>query len=198
MKMIVGLGNPGRKYQNTPHNIGFEVIDEFAARNSLTWKTSKRVEAEVAEGSVAGVSCLLLKPTTFMNLSGNAVHPLIWGKNIPIETDLLVLSDDVDLPLGRLRMRPTGSAGGHRGLESIIQRLGSKNFARLRCGVAPDKELDPHLVSRREVDLADFVLAHWPPSCRERLQSMTLRAVDACENWLTRPLADVMKDVNTN
>lgn len=196
-KMIVGLGNPGRRYQNTPHNIGFDVADELAARHGFRWTAARRVEAEMAEGRIADTNCLLLKPSTFMNLSGDAIAPFVWGDKIPFETHVLILVDDVDIPLGRLRLRATGTSGGHRGLDSIIQRMSTKNFARLRCGVGPDKQEDPDFYNRRDRDLADYVLARWPAGLRDKVSTMTLNAANAVETWLEKPMADAMKEVNS-
>ena len=155
MRLIAGLGNPGRRYEGTPHNIGFEIVEELAARNGLKWTQARLVDAQFADGRIAGTECMLLKPTTFMNASGEAVAPLVRGEGLDIARDLLIIVDDAALPLGRLRIRPHGSSGGHRGLDSLIASLQSSQFARLRCGAgAPGEE---------EIeDLAAHVLAKWP------------------------------------
>jgi PTH1 family peptidyl-tRNA hydrolase len=178
MRLIVGLGNPGRRYEATPHNIGFEVLDELAARHGLRWLASRKVEAEYAEGAVCGVACTLLKPTTYMNLSGRAVAPMLRRDGIDPATRLLVVVDDVALRLGRLRLRPNGSSGGHRGLDSLIACLGGPGFARLRCGVGPEAEDEIE-------DLAAYVLAKWSKSEREPVAQMRSRAADVVEEWLT-------------
>ncbi len=177
MRLIVGLGNPGRRYEATPHNVGFEVLDEVAARHGLRWQPSRKVEAEYAEGAIRGVACTLLKPTTYMNLSGRAVAPMLRRDGIDPATRLLVVVDDVALRVGRLRLRPGGSSGGHRGLDSLVACLGGPGFPRLRCGVGPgaDFEID---------DLAAYVLAKWPRAEREAVEQMRSRAADVVEEWL--------------
>jgi PTH1 family peptidyl-tRNA hydrolase len=178
MRLIVGLGNPGRRYEATPHNVGFEVLDELAARHGLRWQASRKVEAEYAEGRIAGVACTLLKPTTYMNLSGRAVAPMLRRDGIDPATHLLVVVDDVALRLGRLRLRPNGSSGGHRGLDSLIASLGGSGFVRLRCGVGPETDSEIE-------DLAAYVLAKWSKSEREPVARMRTRAADIVEEWLT-------------
>jgi PTH1 family peptidyl-tRNA hydrolase len=133
MKIIVGLGNPGRRYEATPHNLGFQVVDELARRWSLSFREVRQARAEVAEGMLAGKPALLVKPQTFMNLSGESVSVLTRQRELG-QDDLLVITDDVALPIGRLRIRPRGSHGGHNGLRSIVERVGHEDFARLRVG----------------------------------------------------------------
>lgn len=186
MMLIVGLGNPGRRYGNTPHNIGFDVVDELANRCGLKWLKSRRVDAEVAEGEIASKLCLLVKPTTYMNTSGNAVAPLVRGKYLDASKQLLTIVDDIALPLGRLRIKATGSSGGHRGLDSLIERLGTRSFPRLRCGVGPGP------ATGIEGDLADFVLAKWHRRDKGAVDTMCLRAADAVEDWLSEDLDAVM------
>lgn len=133
MKLIVGLGNPEKKYDGTRHNVGFIVVDELAKELGAEFtKTIKK--AVVAQGVYKGEKILIAKPQTYMNLSGESVRPLLDYYNIPI-SDLLVIVDDVYLEVGRLRIRSTGSDGGHNGLKNIIQHLGTKDFSRLRVGV---------------------------------------------------------------
>lgn len=133
MKLIVGLGNPGREYAATRHNIGFMVIDRLARRLGLAVE-KKKFKALFGQGQINSEKVLLAKPQTYMNLSGQAVAPLLrWHKLGP--ADLLVVYDDMDLPPGKLRIRPEGGAGGHKGMESIIMALGTEGFPRLRIGV---------------------------------------------------------------
>src|SRR4026209_1625377 len=133
MKRVVGLGNPGRRYDGTRHNIGFDVLDALARRHGLEWETAPRgIEALVARWRTADT--VIAKPLTFMNLSGAAVVALLQFYKIE-PVDLLVVVDDVNIDLARLRSRPSGSAGGHNGLKSVIGSLGSEQFARLRIGV---------------------------------------------------------------
>lgn len=187
MKLIVGLGNPGRRYRSTPHNTGYHVVDELAARYKLSWRQARKLDAEFAEGNIRQIDCMLLKPTTYMNLSGEAVAPLVRGERLKVQEDLLVVYDDVALPFGRLRIRADGSSGGHRGMESIIAHLKTQQFARLRCGVGPGEQVD---------DLARYVLASWPKSLRDEVEAMMSRAADAVETWLTNDLTTAMNLFN--
>ncbi len=133
MKVLVGLGNPGEEYASTPHNLGFMAIDALAHELQAEWKTEKKFKAHVAKALRKGETLWLLKPQTYMNLSGETVGPFLkyYGASA---ADLIVFSDDCDLPPGRLRVRPSGSAGGHNGLKSIIAHVGTEAFARIRLG----------------------------------------------------------------
>ncbi len=183
MKLIVGLGNPGGKYRGTRHNIGFAVVDELARRRSVEFDSSP-VEALVAK--VRGVEPVLLaKPLTFMNASGEAVGALTrYFKLEP--ADLMVVVDEVQLPLGKLRARARGSAGGHNGLKSLIAHLGEE-FARLRVGVGRGE-------MRR--DLADHVLARFDADEAAEVERMTTRAADASEMFITSGIEAVMNAYN--
>ncbi|MFW6286597.1 MAG: aminoacyl-tRNA hydrolase [Candidatus Sumerlaeota bacterium] len=189
MRLIAGLGNPGRRYRNTPHNIGFEVVNLLAERHAMKWRQARKIDAEFTDGQIAGVHVALLKPTTYMNSSGNAVAPLVRGEYLKIDRDLLVVYDDVELPAGRLRLRPSGSSAGHNGMRSVIERLGTRDFARLRCGVGPEDRESIH-------DLAEYVLARWPRSMLDEVSDMASRAADAAEDWLHMPINEVMSRTN--
>src|SRR4249920_1121264 len=171
MKLIVGLGNPGREYEMTRHNLGFMLIDRLHARAGGRRFRSES-SAKVAEVELAAQRVLLVKPQTYMNLSGEAVRPLLDRYSEGKPANLLVASDDVALPFGMIRVRARGSAGGQKGLKSIIERLGTGEFARVRMGVKPD-----HPVS----DLASFVLSKIPKRDREALEDVLDRAADAAE-----------------
>jgi PTH1 family peptidyl-tRNA hydrolase len=191
VKLIVGLGNPGRRYAGTRHNIGFDVLDLLVGRHRIEWEAAPRgIEALAGRGDVvaSGVSqkVLFAKPLTFMNLSGHAVLGLLqFFKIEPI--DLLVVVDDVNLELGRLRARSTGSAGGHNGLKSIIETLGSEEFARLRIGVGRGD-------ARR--DLADHVTAKFDPEERTNVAEAAGRAADAVELFIAEGIASMMNRFN--
>lgn len=147
MKIIVGLGNPGSKYTNTKHNIGFIVLDEIAKEKSVSFSKGK-CEAEISEFNHFGEKILLVKPQTFMNESGRSVRPLMNYYNIG-EEDLLVIYDDLDLPVGKIRLRQKGSAGGHNGIKSLIQHLGTKEFNRIKIGIdrpQPGKDVVSHVL----------------------------------------------------
>jgi PTH1 family peptidyl-tRNA hydrolase len=183
MKLVVGLGNPGRRYAGTRHNIGYDVLDLLAGRHRLDWESAP-ADAIMAKWRAAGA--LLAKPLTFMNLSGHAVGDLLRFFKVDL-ADLLVVVDDVNLELGRLRARQAGSAGGHNGLKSLIQLLGTDDFARVRIGVGRGD-------ARR--DLGDHVLATFDPSEREVVAETLSRAADAVELFITEGIGPVMNRYN--
>ncbi len=188
MKLIVGLGNPGAKYRGTRHNVGFAVADELARRAAVDFESAP---AEALMAKWRERDTLVAKPLTFMNLSGQAVGELVRYFKIDV-ADLLVIVDEVQLPLGKLRARTRGSAGGHNGLKSIIAHLGD-GFSRLRVGVgrgpaAPDGQ------ARR--DLADHVLATFDNDEAAEAERMTLRAADAAETFIISGIAAVMNAYN--
>lgn len=189
MKIIVGLGNPGAKYRGTRHNIGFAVLDELASRRQVEFESAP-ADALIARvrGSAEGrgdMGALLAKPMTFMNASGEAVGALLRYYKIDV-ADLLVVVDEVQLPLGKLRARMRGSAGGHNGLKSIAAHLGDE-YSRLRIGVGRG---DP----RR--DLADHVLTKFDADESAEVERVTLRAADAAEMFITSGIAAVMNGFN--
>ncbi len=185
MKLIVGLGNPGPRYRGTVHNVGFDVVDEVAKRRQVSFEAAP-ADALMARLRDVNGGALLVKPLTFMNVSGDAVGALQRYFRIPLE-DLLVVVDDVALPAGRLRVRRSGSAGGHNGLKSIIACLGTDGFARLRVGVGRG---DP----RR--DLSDHVLSRVTGDMLETLAQATGQAADAAELFLEAPIEELMKRFN--
>ena len=185
MKIIAGLGNPGDQYRRTRHNVGFDVIDELARRRGLVFEMAPANALQARwrrEAEIVG----LVKPLTLMNLSGEAIGSLSRYYKVAV-ADLLVVCDDVNLPLGRLRVRPGGSDGGHNGLKSIAQHLGTIEYARLRIGVG-----------RGDVrrDLADHVLARFEPDERAGMEEAIARAADAAEMWISDGLARVMNTFN--
>lgn len=137
MKVIAGLGNPGAEYANTPHSVGFEVADAVVRAMGATWVSKASFKGAVATGLLAGQRVTVVKPLTFMNLSGDSVAPVLRYSNATA-ADLIVVSDDIDLPVGKMRLRLGGSAGGHNGLKSVIERVGTPGFVRLRLGVGRD------------------------------------------------------------
>jgi PTH1 family peptidyl-tRNA hydrolase len=195
LRAIVGLGNPGREYGQTRHNVGFMVVDEIARRYQLTWAMapSQVPDAMLAKrhGAVAGgpagaTPLLLVKPLTFMNRSGEAVAALARYYDIAVD-DLLVVVDEVDLPFGRLRARARGSAGTHNGLKSLVARLGTSEFPRLRLGIGRGD-------SRR--DLADHVLSTFESGERAELETVIARAADAAEMFAATDIGTVMNAYN--
>lgn len=169
MKAIVGLGNPGRQYENTPHNAGFRALDVLAARLDAEFRSSLRLMASVARAQAAGGKVMLVKPATFMNLSGRSVAAVLRCNGLE-PSDIVVISDDADLELGRLRLRARGSSGGHRGLESIRESIGSEDFIRVRIGIGRGR-VGPELV--------DHVLAPLEPAAREVLAKAVERAAES-------------------
>ena len=185
MKLIAGLGNPGDRYRGTRHNVGFDVLDELARRHGLVFETAP-ARALLAKWRQEGEPVGLIKPLTLMNLSGEAIGSLSRYYKVTV-ADVLVVCDDVNLPLGRLRARPGGSEGGHNGLRSIAQHLGTTEYARLRIGVGRGD------VQR---DLADHVLARFEADERPGMQDAIARAADAVEVWISDGLARVMNTFN--
>jgi PTH1 family peptidyl-tRNA hydrolase len=191
MKAIVGLGNPGAKYRGTRHNIGFAVVDEIARRAGIGFESAPAEALLARWRRPDGVAVLLIKPLTFMNESGQAVGELSRYYKID-RGDLLIVVDEVHLPLGRLRARARGSAGGHNGLKSVIAHLGSE-FSRLRVGVGRGVE-GPDGKARR--DLADHVLARFESDEVDETIRMTGRAADASEIFITSGIEAVMNAYN--
>lgn len=187
MKVFVGLGNPGAQYAETPHNLGFKAIDALAATLGAEWKTEKRFKALVAKALRKGETLWLLKPQTYMNLSGDSVAPFLkyYGATA---RDLLVLSDDCDLPTGSLRIRPSGSAGGHNGLKHIIALLGTSDFTRIRLGAGRSAG------ERR--GLIDFVLHCFTPEEAAVADQTADLAVQAVLCWLDRGLQEAQNRFN--
>ena len=184
MKLIVGLGNPGSQYTRTRHNVGFLVIDVLAKRLGVGMDR-KKFDGAYAEAMYRGEKIRLLKPETYMNCSGGPVAKAARN-GIDDWEDLLVIVDDANLPLGRIRLRGEGSAGGHNGLKSIIEHIGTDKYARLRIGVGggEQKELSGHVLGKFRPDEADAV------------EEMILRAADAAEMYMSRGLEETMSRYN--
>lgn len=164
MKIIAGLGNPGAQYENTPHSVGFEAVDAIAAKIGASWEAKRAFQCLVARGNFAGGQVLLVKPMTFMNLSGESVAPIVKYNNAT-SADLLVIHDDIDLPLGRVRIKKNGSCGGHNGVRNIIERLGTQDFPRLKLGVGKDK-----------ANVIGFVLGKFDPASRKIMDEVVAKA----------------------
>lgn len=186
MKVILGLGNPGRQYEATRHNVGWWLIDHLAdVWHFDGWKRSG--EAHVAAHEVAGTKVRLVKPQTYMNLSGQVLKNYVRSPFWSAAKDLLVVVDEVQLPVGRFRLRSRGSAGGHNGLKSVEHALGTQEYSRLRIGVGPSEE-------RKGIygDLADFVLAPFARDEREDVISIIPSLTDATQSWLTEGIEKAM------
>lgn len=186
MKLLIGLGNPGAQYQNTRHNAGFAVMDELA-QTMGTGFTRSMGKALVARTHHAGNSILLVKPQTFMNLSGRAIAPLMHQYGCSPD-ELLVAVDDRHLPLGMVRLRPGGGAGGHKGLLSITAETGTSDFHRLRLGIG--------IESMPGDNLTGFVLGRFSPDEQEKVAAMTERAVQAALCWLESGIEQAMQRFN--
>ena len=184
MRLIVGLGNPGLKYERTRHNVGFRVIDELARRWRIDFSRG-RVAGYVGTGSSRGRRVLLVKPTTFMNLSGRSVREAATFYKVALQ-DLLVVVDDMALPLGRLRLRAKGSAGGHNGLADIIEQLGGDEFSRVRIGIE-------QVASERMVG---HVLSPFTAAEEEIIGPAVCRAADAAECWVIDDVQEAMNRYN--
>jgi PTH1 family peptidyl-tRNA hydrolase len=179
MKVIVGLGNPGREYEGTRHNVGWWLVERLAARWNLDgWRRDG--DSLSASGTVAGKRVRLMKPQTYMNLSGAALRPVLKREGFNPAEDLLVVVDEVAVPVGEYRLKPFGSPGGHNGLKSVEAQLKSPKYPRLRIGIKPVDE-------RRTIgDLADFVLHPMPRDERELVEALFPRMEQAVELWLTQ------------
>ena len=183
MTVLVGLGNPGRNYSDTKHNFGFWVLDKFAEKRSLKFQAGKGDYLLVKSNDIA-----LVKPTTYMNNSGTAVADYCrYFQNTPQE--LLVVYDDIDLPLGTLRFKPSGGSGGHKGMESIIYQLESEDFNRLRIGISAENEMGP---SER------YVLSPFPKDWKEKINKMIEKACDGIDYFLTHNMKETMNKFNEN
>ncbi len=174
--VIAGLGNPGTKYEGSRHNVGFAVIDALVDRYRL-YDAERFGKCLMARGRIEGKKVILMKPMTYMNLSGEAIRQVADFYKIDVEDHLLVISDDIDLETGRLRIRKKGSAGGHNGLKNIISHLGTDAFTRIRVGVGAK----PH----PDYDLADFVLGHFTAEERKIMEEAENKAADAAVCFLT-------------
>ncbi|KRL06237.1 aminoacyl-tRNA hydrolase [Liquorilactobacillus oeni] len=172
MKLIVGLGNIGKKYEGTRHNVGFMTVENYAKQKEVTFSKLKH-EAEIAEFFHNGEKIILAKPTTYMNESGRSVKPLMKYSNVDV-SQLIVIHDDMDLPIGHLRLRPKGSAGGHNGIKSIIAQIGTQEFKRVRIGIDhPQKS-----------GVVDWVLTRFSVSEKSKLDQGIEAATAALDDWI--------------
>ena len=186
MKLIAGLGNPGREYENTPHNIGFDVVDELSSRLSADWRNSSKFHALTAKAEVNGETVWLVKPLTYMNLSGNAIAPLLhYYQGTP--ADLITVEDDCDLPFGKLRVRGGGTSGGHHGLDSVIAQLGTDRFARVRVSMG----------RTGEGSLIGHVLGRYDAERLAQVGTVVKASADAALCWTENGLNETMNRFNS-
>lgn len=185
MKVIVGLGNPGKQYENTPHNAGFSVVNELASRFECDFRRSLRFDACIAKALYKEEDVLLIKPETYMNRSGLAVASILKYRNLGF-ADMIVVLDDADLSQGRLRIRNSGGSGGHKGLASIIENVGCEGFARVRIGVGREPGND----------LVDHVLRPYSSGDTQRMSEVFNVAADAVECMMTSGVSEAMNRFN--
>jgi peptidyl-tRNA hydrolase, PTH1 family len=186
MFLIVGLGNPGAEYAKTRHNAGFLLVSKLAERWKANWTLEKKFNARVAKAERNEGRVLLCEPQTFMNSSGESVGPLVTFYRVPLNR-LLVVVDDADLPFGEIRLRPSGSSGGHHGLESIEQHLATREFARLRIGIGRQ-------AGAREI--TGYVLGRFSPAETELAEKVLAAAADQTEVWLKAGIQKAMSQFN--
>ncbi len=187
MKLVVGLGNPGRKYAGTRHNVGFEVLACLAQRFDVG-RPKAKFNAEVAETNIKNQKTILLSPLTYMNLSGQSVRAAVDFYKLPV-TELLVICDDINLEVARLRFKPSGSAGGQNGLKDIIQRLGTQEFGRLRVGVG---RVPPNWGT------SDFVLGKFSSDDQAEIDLVINKAANAVEAWISDGIQAAMNQFNAD
>ena len=186
MLLIAGLGNPGKKYEKTRHNVGFDTLDLLAGKHGIEMK-KRQCLALTGSGMIGGVKVLLVKPQTYMNLSGDSIASLLLYYGLDAEQDLIVISDDISLDPGALRIRAKGSAGGHNGLKNIIDRIGTDHFARVRIGVG---------AKPAEWDLADFVLGRFSDDERKEADKACEEACEAIELMVSGQMQEAMNRFN--
>lgn len=187
MKLIVGLGNPGAKYENNRHNFGFKVVEALSRDLKSSFKKNSSFACLVSEVSIAGEKVLLVKPQVFMNLSGRAVGALVEKKKVALR-DLIVVYDDVSLDFGVIRLRPAGSSGGHNGTANIIKELGASGFARLRLGIKGE--------FLKDADLSRYVLADFTKSEKAGLKHIIDNARNCLEVWVRSGITEAMNKFN--
>lgn len=187
MYLIVGLGNPGREYELSRHNVGFIVTDLLVDQWDIKLKAHRRHQARVGKGTIAGQEAVVAQPLTYMNLSGQAVGSLARWYRLPPQ-QIIVVSDDIDLEVGRIRIRPRGHTGGHHGLDSIVAALGSRDFIRLRIGIGRPQ---------RKEEVADYVLAPFSDQDWELVKAAIHRAVQAIEAILAQGVEKAMNQFNS-
>jgi PTH1 family peptidyl-tRNA hydrolase len=192
MKMIVGLGNPGSQYARTRHNAGFMVVDRLASRHAPGAVTKAKNNAAVVEANIGGEKCLLVKPTTYMNRSGQPVADALNFYKLSPAEDLFIVVDDFYLPTGTIRIRPGGGTGGHNGLSDVQRCLGADNYPRLRLGVG----LQPSGGKPAFMDQADFVLSRFAAEEEGPLETSIGEAADAVEMFVSKGLAAAMNKFN--
>lgn len=192
MKLIIGLGNPGQGYSNNRHNIGFMCLKHFASEHKIDFD-KKQADARVGRGRIEGIDVVLAKPQTYMNLSGKSVNRLMYKYKLKPE-DIIIVHDDMDLPLGKVRIRMGGSSGGHNGINSIIAETGTRDFVRVKIGIGrPDKDVNDRDYER---DIVDYVLSNFSHDEKKQLEPSIEKVADAIFCLLTEGLEAAMNKFN--
>jgi peptidyl-tRNA hydrolase, PTH1 family len=192
LKLIIGLGNPGDEYAKSLHNVGFMCVSYFARQNGIRFD-KKQANARTGMGRVGGVDVLLARPQTYMNRSGESVRRLLQKFHVRLD-DMLVIYDDLDLPLGKMRLRPEGSSGGHNGMKSIIAELGSKGFPRLRVGIGRP-EVEEQAAGKR-AEVIGFLLSESSPEVKKAIDEVLPRVSDAITCWVAEGVTAAMNKYN--
>ena len=187
MRLIVGLGNPGRVYKFNRHNIGFILIDRLAKRLGIRMKQDRDIRARLGKGKIENKEIILACPILYMNLSGSAVKFLLEMYHLDYQRDMLIAVDDLDLPWGQMRIRPRGSSGGHHGMESIINALGNSEFARIRLGIGRP---------RNKKEVVNYVLGNLNNREKASLNDFLEQACDCCQAWVTQGINKAMNKFN--
>ncbi|AEV67065.1 peptidyl-tRNA hydrolase [Acetivibrio clariflavus DSM 19732] len=185
LSVVIGLGNPGPRYENTRHNVGFDTIDRLSKKHNIA-VTKVKYKAVIGDGNIGGHRVLLVKPQTFMNLSGESVREIIEWYKVPVK-NIIIIYDDIDLPVGKIRIRPKGSAGTHNGMRSVIYQIQSEDFPRIRIGI--DKP-------PQGWELADFVLSKFSADERKSVEEAIENAADAVEVILNSGIDKAMNRYN--
>ncbi len=185
MHLIVGLGNPGKKYDKTRHNVGFDFIDKLASDYNIQFKTNKKQKAEVGMGFIGIHKVILVKPSTYMNLSGEAVRAVMDYYGVDYD-DIIVVYDDMDLDIGKIKLRPKGSSGGHNGIKSIISHLGTQEFKRIKVGIG----------KHQFMSTVDYVLGKFETENRLLIDESIVRSIMATKSYLDSTFTDAMNNYN--
>ncbi|MGG3890571.1 aminoacyl-tRNA hydrolase [Metabacillus fastidiosus] len=185
MKLIIGLGNPGKQYESTRHNVGFMAVDQLSDRLNIPLDRTK-FNGLYGIGHISGEKVILLKPLTYMNLSGECIRPLMEYYEVDND-EIVVIYDDLDIPTGKIRLRTKGSAGGHNGIKSMIHHLGTQQFNRMRIGI--DRPSNG-------MTITDYVLGRFIEEEQADIQSAIKQSAEACEKWLTTDFNQVMNEFN--
>ena len=190
MKIIIGLGNIGDNYKNTRHNVGFMAVEALSSKMNVDFKQKGKFESEIAEGQINGEKVILVKPTTYMNLSGNAVQKVAHFYNVKPE-DIIIIYDDIDLPIGTIRLRESGSAGTHNGVKSVLASLNTVSVPRIRIGVESRGTLNPTIK-----DISDFVLSGFSKEEKPIIAKAIDQALEALSEYLSNGMESAMQKFN--